>query len=84
MEFKLLKEKVDALEKTLLAIDSVNNVCQEAIHDGSKAIDLDHCAYLLNYLIEPAMYQIESIRILIDDATAPTTSPKSGGSCVSH
>jgi hypothetical protein len=64
MTFKILKEKIDTLERTLLAIDSVNNICQESILDGQKIIDLENCAYLLNHLIEPAMLQVEEVRMM--------------------
>jgi hypothetical protein len=75
MKIDALKEKVRALEKTLLAIDELSNVCQEAICHGNKPIDLEHCANILHYLIEPAMYQVEAVRMFIDASshTAPST-----------
>jgi hypothetical protein len=70
MTLKMLKEKVDALEKTMLAIDELSAICQQAICHGNQPINLEHCAYLLNYLIEPAMYQVEAVRMQIDEMTA--------------
>lgn len=66
MNLDALKQKVEALEKTLLAIDELSNLSQEAICYGNKPIDLEHCANILHYLIEPAMFQVEAVRMLID------------------
>lgn len=66
MTLTALKEKVDILEKTLLAIDSINNICQQAINNGNQPIDAESSAYLLNHLIEPAMYQVEAVRMHIE------------------
>jgi hypothetical protein len=70
MKKKELKEKVAALEKTLLAIDELNHINQESINGGNPVINLDHTAYLLNHLIEPAMYQVEALRMMIDELKA--------------
>lgn len=67
MTLATLKEKVDALEKTLLAIDELSGICQQAICHGNQSIDLDRCANLLGYLIEPAMYQVEALRMQVDE-----------------
>lgn len=67
MTFAKLKEKVAALEKQLLAIDELNNVCQQAISHGNQPIDLECCANLLNHLIDPAMLQVEEVRTLVDE-----------------
>lgn len=66
MTIEMLKEKVGALEKTMLAIDELSSICQQAICHGNQLIDLERCANLLNYLIEPAMYQVEAVRMQID------------------
>lgn len=62
-----LKDKVDVLEKTLLAIDELNNINQESLRSGTPSFDLEHSANLLNHLIEPALYQVEALRMLITD-----------------
>jgi hypothetical protein len=67
MTSKALKEKVDALEQQLLAISSLNDICQQVICHGNSQIKLDSCAELLNHLIDPAMYQIESVRLMVND-----------------
>jgi hypothetical protein len=80
MKIDALKERVEALEKTLLAIDELSNLCQEAICHGNKPIELEHCANILHYLIEPAMYQVEAVRVFINasaQATPSTQLPES-------
>ncbi|HJV82444.1 hypothetical protein [Noviherbaspirillum sp.] len=67
MPLTTLKEKVDALEKTMLAIDELNNICQQATYYGNQPINLECYANLLNYLIEPAMFQVETVRTQIDE-----------------
>lgn len=62
---KQLKERVDALEKTLLAIDSLSHVAQE--HYDTGMTPLEGCVSVLHYLIEPAMLQVESLRTVIDE-----------------
>lgn len=64
---KHLKENVEVLEKTLLAITSVNDINQESIGNGNQVISMEHTANLLNHLIEPAMFQVETLRRLIDE-----------------
>lgn len=59
-----MKEKVDVLEQSLLAIDALANVART--HCGSGNDPLEHCAYLLEHLIEPALYQVEALRLMID------------------
>jgi hypothetical protein len=67
MTIAILKVKIDTLEKQLLAICSLNDICQQSINSGSRAVDLESCAELLNHLIDPAMYQVESVRMLTDE-----------------
>lgn len=62
---KDLKTKVDELEKTLLAITNVNDIQMENMCSGAPVVNPDHTAYLLDFLIEPAMYQVEALRVLI-------------------
>lgn len=67
MIFDDLKEKIGVLEKTLLAIDELNNICQQAICNGRQVVNLECCANVLNYLIEPAMFQVEALRMQIGE-----------------
>jgi len=53
MTLKTLKEKVDVLEQQLLAISSLNDICQQSICHGNNPIKLELCAELLNHLIDP-------------------------------
>jgi hypothetical protein len=73
MTLTTLKEKVDVLEKTMLAIDELNGICQQAICHGNQPIDLERCANLLNYLIEPAMFQVEAVRMQLDEMADQVT-----------
>ena len=59
-----LKEKVDALEQTLLAICSLSDIANQ--HRGGGTDPLESCAHLLEHLMEPAMYQVEALRLMID------------------
>ena len=67
MTLAILKEKVVLLEQQLLAISSLNDICQQSMNHGNQPIKLESCAELLNHLIDPAMYQIESVRLLVHD-----------------
>jgi hypothetical protein len=64
---KTLKEQIYALEKSLLAIDTLNDINMQNLKNGNRVIDLDHTANLLDHLIQPAMYQVEAVRTMIDD-----------------
>jgi hypothetical protein len=66
MNLETLNKKVEALEKTMLAIDELSGICQQAICHGNQPIDLDRCVNVLNYLIEPAMFQVEAVRMQLD------------------
>lgn len=70
-----LKEKVTTLEKTLLAITSVNDINQDNINSGTPVINLVCTAHLLDHLIEPAMYQIEALRVMIDKLLSDPLTP---------
>lgn len=63
---KDLKNKVDVLEKTLLGITCINDIQMENINSGAPTINPEHTAYLLDHFMEPAMYQVEALRVLID------------------
>jgi hypothetical protein len=61
-----LKKRVDRLEKTLLGITCINDIQMEGMGGANRVINPDHTAYLLDHFIEPAMYQVEALRVLID------------------
>jgi len=61
-----LKKRVDQLEKTLLGITCINDIQLESMGGATRVINPDHTAYLLDHFIEPAMYQVEALRVLID------------------
>ncbi len=63
----LLKEKVDVLEKTLLAITSVNDINLQDMKSGNLGANWESTANLLDHLLEPAMYQVEELRNMIYD-----------------
>lgn len=71
-----LKEKIDVLERTLLAIDSVNNINQENFSSGTPCISMENTANLLDHLIEPALYQVEALRMMIDGLQPGGTNEK--------
>ena len=49
---KDLKVKVDELEKTMLAITSVNDIQMENMCSGAPVVNSDHTAHLLDFLKE--------------------------------
>jgi hypothetical protein len=61
-----LKKRVDRLERTLLGITCINDIQLESMGGATRVINPDHTAYLLDHFIEPAMYQVEALRVLID------------------
>lgn len=62
-----LKDLVDALEKTLLAITCINEIQMQNQCSGAPVVDPEHTVYLLDHLMEPAMYQVEALRVAIHD-----------------
>lgn len=70
--YKDLKDKVDQLEKTLLGITCINDIQMENMGGGNRVVNPDHTAYLLDHFIEPAMYQVEALRVLIHGLQPPT------------
>ena len=61
-----LKERVDTLERTLLAINCFSNICEAAANSGSAAeLPTSDVSYLLNYLSESSLYKIEALRMMI-------------------
>lgn len=63
--FQNLKDQVDTLEKSLLAITSINEIQMENQSSGNPVVNPEHTAYLLDHLMEPTMYQVEALRVAI-------------------
>jgi len=83
MKITELKSKIDNLEKQLLAISSLNDICQNTLYSGnSEEKNLQACAELLNHLIDPAMFQIEEVRNAINDMCEGLKLVASGGEVV--
>ena len=67
MSLNTLNEKINELEQKMLAISSVSDICQQSIMQGNSSANLQSCAEFLEHLIEPAMYQVEALRVLISE-----------------
>lgn len=65
-----LKDKVDLLEKNLLAITCINEIQMQNMNSGAPTVDPEHTVYLLDHLLEPVMYQVEALRVLIHSLQA--------------
>lgn len=63
--FQNLKDQVDTLEKSLLAITSINEIQMENQSNGNPVVSPEHTAHLLDHLLEPTMYQVEALRVAI-------------------
>jgi len=63
--FQDLKTQVDQLEKTLLGITCINDIQMESMGSANRDVNPDHTAHLLDHFIEPAMYQVEALRVAI-------------------
>nr|WP_193215513.1 hypothetical protein [Janthinobacterium sp.]QJS06058.1 hypothetical protein [Janthinobacterium sp.] len=70
-----LKTKVDQLEKTLLAITCINEIQMQNQCSGNPVVDPEHTVYLLDHLMEPTMYQVEALRVLIHSLQAEVATP---------
>lgn len=73
--FQDLKNKVETLEKSLLAITSINEIQMQNQCSGNPVIDPEHTAHLLDHILEPTMYQVEALRVLIHSLQAEVTTP---------
>jgi hypothetical protein len=61
-----LKERVDVLERTLLAINCFSNICEASANDANGAAPAPgDVAYLLAYLSESSLYKVEALREMI-------------------
>ncbi|MBX9900912.1 MAG: hypothetical protein K2Y28_09035 [Burkholderiaceae bacterium] len=65
MTITIVKEKIDQLEKQLLAVASLNDICQQSVNSGSRAVNLEVCVELLDHLVEPMMLQVEELRVFV-------------------
>lgn len=74
--FQDLKNKVDALEKSLLAITSISEIQMENQCSGNPVVNPEHTAYLLDHIMEPTMYQVEALRVLIHSLQAEVATPE--------
>lgn len=64
-----IKERVDVLERTLLAMNCLSNIC-EAGQSGHCDLPQGEVAYLLAYLSESSLYKVEALRMQIDQQAA--------------
>lgn len=60
-----LKEKVDALEQNLLAINCLGNICTVTTSSHGDLAQSD-VAFLLAYLSDESMFKVEALRMMID------------------
>ncbi len=60
-----LKERVDVLEQTMLAINCLSNLCSATVNSNGDVSQSD-MAFLLEYLSEDSMYKVEALRVMID------------------
>lgn len=60
-----LKERVDVLEQTMLAINCLSNICTATTNSNGELAQSD-VAFLLEYLSEDSMYKVEALRVMID------------------
>lgn len=74
--FQDLKNKVETLEKSLLAITSINEIQMQNQCSGNPVIDPEHTAHLLDHILEPTMYQVEALRVLIHSLQAEVATPE--------
>lgn len=64
-----LKERVDVLERTLLAINCLANICDAAKSDGAD-LPGGEVAFLLSYLSDSSLYKVEALRVQIHEMPA--------------
>lgn len=60
-----LKERVDVLEQTMLAINCLSNLCTATVNSNGELAQSD-VAFLLEYLSDDSMYKVEALRVMID------------------
>jgi hypothetical protein len=64
-----LQDKVAELEQTLLAINCLGNICEAAVSSHTD-IAVSDVAFLVNYLSDKSLFQVEDVRTTL---TPPTT-----------
>lgn len=69
-----LKERVDVLERTLLAINCLANICDAAKSDGAE-LPGGEVAFLLSYLSDSSLYKVEALRVQIHEMPAGADQP---------
>lgn len=69
-----LKERVDVLEQTMLAINCLSNLCSATVNSNGDVAQSD-MAFLLEYLSEDSMYKVEALRVMIDGLAAEAVAP---------
>lgn len=65
-----LKERVDVLERTLLALNCLSNICEAGGSGNGCDMPQGDVAYLLAYLSESSMYKVEALRVMIHSMPA--------------
>ena len=65
-----LKERVDAVEQTLLAINCFSNLCTAISHSNGGEMPQSDVAFLLEYLSDDSLYKVEALRMQIDALAA--------------
>ena len=61
-----LKERVDDLEQTLLAINCLSNLVNAAAHGNGVDVSVGDVAFLLEHLSDGSLYRVEALRVQID------------------
>lgn len=60
-----LKEKIDALEQNMLAINCLSNICTTTTGSHGDLAQSD-VAFVLAYLSDESMFKVEALRMMID------------------
>lgn len=61
-----IKERVDVLERDLLAINCFSNIVGAASNGNGVDLAPSDVAFLLDYLSEESLYKVEALRMQID------------------
>jgi len=61
-----LKERVDDLEQTLLAINCLSNLVKAAGDGNGVDVPVGDVAFLLEHLSDGSLYRVEALRVQID------------------
>ena len=63
---KTIKDRVDNLEQTLLALNCFSNVL-EASTNNNVDVPQGDTSFLLQYLSEESLYKVEAIRMMLEE-----------------